>query len=419
LHLGVDMVRPFAVVIALEEVVSAQFAKKRFLRIGAVGVASGLGLVSFAGPAWGTSGSFTPGDVVVYEVGTSGGAAPSSTSGPVSLVDYSTAGTASGFSVALPTADSGSTHALTESGSATYDGELTLSGDGTTLIATGYDAPVGVTKITSATGTPRTVAVVSASGTADTSTSLSDTTTEAQNFRSGTSVSGASIYTGGGGGIGLAADGATSDTYLNADAVHEVQIVGNQLYESTTSSIAQVGTGLPTGTSPTETPLIASPPSKFEPAQFALVTIGSGSTPNTLYVADTGNNAIEKYSLVSNVWTLTGSVTADQVTGLTASVSKGVATVYATDATSTGAAFNSLLVSVTDSSGFDGSLAGAPVTTLVTAPTGVSFKGVAFAPIAPPAETPEAPSVLLLPLAGAVALAGAVVIVRRRRVVSA
>jgi MYXO-CTERM domain-containing protein len=393
-----------------------RLAMRKTARIGTLGAAAGLLLVAFSTPAWGASGSFTKGDVVVYEVGTSGGATPSSTSGPISLVEYNTSGTPSGFTVALPTADSGSTHALTDSGSATYDGELTLSGDGTSLIATGYDAAAGVAKITSATGTPRTVAVVSGSGTVDTSTSLTDSTTEGQNFRSATSVSGASVYLGGGAGIGLASDGSTSATYLNADAVHEVQIVGNQLYESTTSAINQIGTGLPTATNPTESPLIASPPSKFEPAQFALVTVGSGSSPNTLYVADTGNNAIEKYSLVSNVWTLTGSVTADQVTGLTASVSNGVATVYATAATSAGAAFNSLLVSVTDSSGFDGSLTGATVSTLVTAPTGVSFKGVAFSPTpsGPPAETPEASSVLLLPLLGVVALGG-VAVVRRRR----
>jgi hypothetical protein len=411
------MVRPFLLVMrALEAVMLERLAMRKTARIGTLGAAVGLWLVAFSAPAWGASGSFTQGDVVVYEVGTSGGATPSSTSGPISLVEYNPSGIPSGFTVALPTADSGSTHALTDSGSATYDGELTLSGDGASLIATGYDAAAGVAKITSATGTPRTVAVVSGSGTVDTSTSLSDSTTEGQNFRSAISVSGASLYTGGGAGIGIAGDGSTSATYLNADAVHEVQIVGNQLYESTTSAINQIGTGLPTATNPTKSPLIASPPAKFEPAQFALVTVGSGSSPNTLYVADTGNNAIEKYSLVSNVWTLTGSVTADQVTGLTASVSNGVAAVYATAATSTGAAFNSLLISVTDSSGLDGSLTGAAVSTLVTAPTGVSFKGVAFAPTAsgPPAQTPEAPSVLLLPLGGALVLGG-VAAVRRRR----
>jgi hypothetical protein len=393
-----------------------ELQKKRASRIGAVGAMTGLWMCALSAPAWSAPTSFTQGDVVVYEVGTAGGAAPSSTSGPVSLVDYSTGGTPSGFSAALPTVDNAPAHALTESGSATYDGELTLSGDGTALIATGYDAPSGTTKITSAKTTPRTVAVVPASGVPDTSTALSDLTTEGDNFRSATSVSGASLYSGDGKGIGLASDGATSASYLDADNVHEVQIVGNQLYVSTTTAIDQVGTGLPTTAGPTESPLITTPPASFEPAQFALVTIGSGSTANTLYVADTGNNAIEKFSLVSGVWTLTGSVAAPLVTGLTASVTGGVAHIFATDATSTSGSFNNLLVGLSDSSGFGGSLTGATVSTLATAPTGVSFKGVAFAPApsTPPAQTPEVGAILLLPLCAA-AFGGGAVVLRRRR----
>ena len=65
-------------------------------------------------------------------------------------------------------------------------------------------------------------------------------------------------------------------------------------------------------------------------------------------------------------------MTADLVTGLTASVSGGVASIYATDAVSTTASFNTQLIGLTDSSGKGGSLTGATVTTLVTAPQGVS-----------------------------------------------
>jgi hypothetical protein len=377
------------------------------------GVMAGSVLLGAAAPAFATAG-FTGGDLVVYEVGTSGGATPSSTSGPVSLVEYPTTGGASVFSVGLPQTTGGGNFQISESGSATFDGEVTLSADGSTLVATGYTAPVGTASITSATNTPRTVALVNAAGTVDTSTSLSDTTTEGQNFRSATMAGvGQSIYTGGGAGIGLTTDGGTSATYLNTDNVHDAQIVGGQLYESTTKVINQVGTGLPTSATPADTTLTTS--ATKEPAQFALVSLTGGSTPDTLYVADEGNNAIEKYSLESGVWTLTGSVTADLVTGLTASVSGGVASIYATDAVSTTASFNTQLIGLTDSSGKGGSLTGATVTTLVTAPQGVSFKGVAFAPVAPPAVTPEVPSILLLPLAGVVVFGGATAVVYRRR----
>ena len=50
------------------------------------GVMAGSVLLGAAAPAFATAG-FTGGDLVVYEVGTSGGATPSSTSGPVSLVE--------------------------------------------------------------------------------------------------------------------------------------------------------------------------------------------------------------------------------------------------------------------------------------------------------------------------------------------
>ncbi len=387
----------------------------------AVGAAMiGVGVLGVAIPASATPTSFTPGDLVVYEtLGTS------TNSQPVSLVDYGTNGTASGFSVALPIADSGTTHALTESGSALNDGELTLSADGYSLIATGYDAAPGVASITSST-VPRTVAIVSSTGTVDTTTSLSDSTTKANNFRSATTaVTGGSIYTGGGGGAGITPDGGTSATYLNGDKVHEVQVVNGQLYESTTKAINAVGTGLPTSGSPADTSLITGSnlPANFGPDQFAFVTLGSGPGPDTLYVADGSNgatsgdpNAIEKYSLESGVWTATGSITVPLVVGLAADVVNGVANIFVTGATATTAANNTVLEEFTDSSGFGGTLSGTSPVWSTPAPSGTDFKGLAFAPVAQPGtQTPEVPLVLLLPLSGALVTGGYVVYRRRYR----
>jgi hypothetical protein len=263
----------------------------------------------------------------------------------------------------------------------------------------------------------------------DTSTSLTDGTTEANNFRSSTTaVTGGNIYTGSGGGTGITTDGGTSSTYLTGDKVHEVQVANNQsgnpqLYESTTKNIFSVGTGLPTSGSPTTVALLASPnlPANFGPDQFALVTLGSGPNPDTLYVADGSNgatagdpNAVEKYSLESGVWTATGSVTVPLAVGLAVSVSGGVASIYATGATTSSAGNNTVLYGITDHSGFGGTLSGT-ATTLATAPTGTDFKGLAFAPMTPGTGTPEAPYVLILPVATAAALGGYVALRRRRR----
>jgi len=389
------------------------------VKAGVAGLATLIGTFTVAAPAWSTPTQFTAGDLVVYETqGTS------SASQAVSLVDYSTSGTPSGFVVNLPTTQSGSTHYLTESGSALNDGELTDSADGQSLVATGYDAPTGVASITSAINTPRTVAIVSPTGTVDTSTLLSDSTTEANNFRSATTAAtGGSIYTGSGGGVGITSDGGTAATYLTSDKVHEVQVVDGQLYESTTKNIDQVGTGLPTGGTQTDTALLsgANLPSDFGPDQFALVTLGSGPGPDTLYVADgsngssSGPNAVEKYSLESGVWTATGSVTVPQAVGLAVQVVNGVANVYVTGATTDTAANNTVLDSITDSSGFDGTLSGT-ASTIATAPSGTDFKGLAFAPVAQPGQgLPEVPVVVALPVAAGLLLGGFYVVGRRRR----
>jgi hypothetical protein len=383
-----------------------------------VGALGSMGIVGMSATGAFGAGQFTMGDLVVYEVqGTSSAASA------VSLVDYSTSGTPSGYSVALPTTSSGSNHALVESGSALNDGELTLSADDQSLIATGYNAAVGTASITSASGLPRTVAIVSPTGVVDTSTSLSDSTTEANNFRSATTaVTGGNIYVGSGGGTGITTDGGTSASYLTADKVHEVQVVGGQLYESTTKNIYSIGSGLPTSGTQTTTALLsgANLPANFGPDQFALVTLGTGTTPNTLYVADGSNgatsgdpSAVEKYSLESGVWTATGSVSVPLVAGLAVSVSGGVASIYVTGATSTSASNNTILAGITDSSGFGGTLSGS-ATTLATAPSGTDFKGLAFAPVTPGAGAPEAPWAVALPILGALLLGGAYVVRRRR-----
>jgi hypothetical protein len=380
-------------------------------------------LIGLSGTAF-AAGGFIPGDLIVYEV-----QGNTSSSAAVSLVDYTESGAPSGFSVNLPTANSGSTHQLTESGSALNDGELTLSADGQSVVATGYDAPSGTTKITSATNTPRTVDVVSTGGTVDSSTVLSDSTTEGQNFRSATtSTAGANIYTGGGAGVGITPDGGTSATYFNADKVHEVQIYNGNLFESTTNGIFQVGSGLPTSGTPADTYLVTAgsngAPAAFGPDQFAFATLGTGTTqPDTMYVADGSNgatandpNQVEKYSLESGVWTLTGTVQVPLATGIAVAVYGGAAHLFVTGATSTTEGANTVLYGITDSSGYEGTLSGS-ATVLANAPSGDAFKGLVFAPPGPGAVTPETPYTLLLPGLAAVGLAGYLVYRRRRGVI--
>jgi hypothetical protein len=327
----------------------------------------------------------------------------------------------------MPTANSGSTHEFVESGSATNDGLLTLSADGQYLYATGYEDAPGTTKITKAAGIPRVVGIVSQTGVVDTSTALTDSQTEGSstspnNFRSATGPTGgtSSIYNAGDGGVAVASDGATTNTFLNTTnsngTPHQIEIYNSNLYLSTTTNIVQVGTGLPTSGSPTLTNLISSTPTGFDPNGFAFATLGSGSTADTLYVADTGANAVEKYAFNGTSATLEGSVSVPNPTGLVVSVSSGVASIYVTAAaTGTGNTYATVLDELTDSSGAGGTLpSGTTVNLLATAGANSSFHGLAWAPSAPGAATPESPIVVALPVLGLVLFGGAFVVYRRR-----
>ena len=382
---------------------------------------TGLACVGLAAPAFGTPTSFTGGDLVVYQV-TETGACCTSTAGSVQLVDYSTAGVASGFSVSLPDTTSGSSNALVESGKATNDGDLTLSADGQYLYATGYDDADGTPSITGVTTVPRTVAIVSSTGAVDTTTALSDSTTEAQNIRSATGPTGgtANFYNGGGAGVGYTADGASTNSFVDpGDTTHQLEISNGNLFESTTTNIFQLGTGLPSSTV-TPTAVITTPPSKFSANGFAFVTLGSGSTPDTLYVADTANNAVEKYAYNGSTATLEGSVTVDDPTGLVASVSGGTAHIYITNGTGTNT-YATQISELTDSSGAGGTLPSTTtVNNLVTVGTGTSlasasFHGLAWAPVATVgASAPETPIAVALPVIAVALFGGAFVVYRRR-----
>src|SRR5262249_1618261 len=113
---------------------------------------------------------------------------------------------------------------------------------------------------------------------------------------------------------------------------------------------------------------------------------------DTLYVADDSSGAaggIFKYSLDNGVWTLHGHIGtgSDAYRGLTGTVSGTTVTLYATGNGGSGATGGGKLVTLTDSTGHDGTLAATP-TTLATASANEAFRGVAFAPQATASATP-------------------------------
>ncbi len=336
--------------------------------------------------------NFTAGNIVVYRVGTGSGAL-AGTATAVFIDEYTTSGT---FvqSIAMPVADSGSNQTLTASGTSTSEGFLALSNDGHYLIVPGYDvAPTGTTTTAS---NFRVIGMIGADGSVDTTRYLTDL--GSGNFRGVASEDGTSFYVSTSGvGVHYATSTATTTTHLSVQIestptnIRTVALFGGQLYESAMSTVASVayrvstvGTGEPTTSGQTVTNLTGvSPNANSSPFAIFFADLSAGEPGlDTLYVADDASTAngggIQKYSLVGGSWISNGTILDAGVRGLTASVSAGVVTLYATTASS--------LDKLVDSSGYNGALSGSLVH-LVTAGLNTAFRGVAFAPT-PASATP-------------------------------
>src|SRR5215475_9867169 len=103
------------------------------------------------------SAPFTPGNLVIYRVGTGTGSLVN-TGNPVFLDEYTPAG-ALVQSIALPTTASAPNRRLIASGTATSEGLLTRSTDGLYIVLSGYDAALGTSGLagTTSSAVPRVV----------------------------------------------------------------------------------------------------------------------------------------------------------------------------------------------------------------------------------------------------------------------
>jgi hypothetical protein len=336
--------------------------------------------------------AFTPGNLVIYQVG-DGSAALSNASTAAFLVEIQPSGTLAGNTIALPTADSGANQTLTNSGTASSEGALTLSGNGQFLTFGGYDVVPGtqfsggsiVNSPTTGTGAVlRVIGRADSNGVIDTSTTT--TAFSANNIRGAVSNDGTQFWavgansgviynTLGGSGAGTAV--ATNFTNLRVPA-----IANGQLYVSAntgTLRLGTVGTGLPTTTGQTITNLPGLPTASYQPYGYFFADLSAGvAGVDTLYIAADDTDTIRKYSLVAGTWTQTGEYTGQtDVRGLTGVVSGSNVTLYATRDNGTAA---DSVVTVTDTSGYNATANGT-VSTIYTAPnTNVALRGIAPAP---------------------------------------
>ena len=267
-------------------------------------------------------------------------------------------------------------------------------------------------------------AVVKGNGEVNTTTWLEKFANE-NNARSATSSDCKELWLGGNGtktsgGVVFAKLGAIKEesTQFNETDhnVRQVEVAGGQLYMSADPTknpdkltIAKVGAGLPTTKPQTFTNLPFEEGQEPEqPYGFSFLTLGLGSSPDTLYVADKKaggeTSAIVKYGLSGGKWVPHGSVEIPEVSGVTANDVNGLVTIYAT---SSGLSTKEgTLYRIADGSGVNGTLSGVPEE-IGKAPVNEAWRGVAFAPgttIGSGGTPPKLPSIS----AAETALAGAV-----------
>ena len=328
-------------------------------------------------------------NVVVVRVG-DGSAALTNGSTAVFLEEHNAVTGALVSTTALPTAANGAQYPLTMSGTATSEGELSLSDDGHFLSLAGYGVAPGTAAVssTSAATVPRIVARLDATGTVDTSTSLG-TAYDGNSVRGATSADGTGFWTAGNGtgangGVQYQSLGVTAQPVqvLAAPAnVRTVGIFGGQLYGTSGSAgfvdVFSIGTGAPTAAGATQTPLtpVATGASPYGFAVFDLNASVAGA--DTVYVADDRSPAngggVQKYTFDGTTWTLAATFNAgigSGVRGVTGILlGSAVYLVVSTDESP------ARLVSFTDD--------GSPTPTafpLVTAAANTVFRGVSFAP---------------------------------------
>jgi hypothetical protein len=305
--------------------------------------------------------------------------------------------------ITLPTTANGAQAQLTASGTATSEGGMTRSTDGRYVVLAGYAADAGTAAVANtanlSTGTGpvnRVVGRIDTTGAIDTSTRLVDAFTgitgTAGNPRGVASADGTAFWVTGTssstpiGGMFYVTLGSTGTAvHLEGSNIHQTGIFDGQLYESSTSAVEAVGTGLPT-TSPQVPASVAATTSA---RAFAFVDTDATAGVDMLFIAIDANSGttgvlnIQKWTLVGTTWTkdtsfapaLAGVTGAGSgVRGLTAWVDNGTPHIVATLAVSPGNRIVGITVDTETPT----------ATVLATADTNTVFRGVALSPNAAP-----------------------------------
>ena len=318
---------------------------------------------------------FGAGNIVAYRVGDGVGALTGAAA-PVFIDQYTNTGSyVSTFAVPTTGADR-----LVASGSASADGKLSVSTDGSSIVFTGYDAAVGTASVSNTTGATvnRIVGKMNlayvytqpfSSATLHGSNNIRSACSDGTNVwcdGNGSAATGGTTYFGPGAAVQV------SSTTLNQRAV---RIFNGQLYyataSGTTRGVYAVGTGTPTTS-----------------GQVSVNVINTGSASNSTdlafnacgticYIADDrsllGGGGVQRWNLIAGVWTLGYTLAVSTSSGSTSVCvdwSGANPIVYSTGLNAT----TMDIVKITDTG------AGSPLTVLASSPANTFWRGITFAP---------------------------------------
>ena len=344
----------------------------------------------------------TPGNLVIYRVGT-GSNALASTGNEVFLDEYTTAGSLV-QSIAMPATGDGTK--LVSAGNGNAEGVMSISPDGKWIGFTGYNStiPAG-SSITSATSAavPRVAGILNTE-TGTYSLTATGTFFSASSPRGAVTTDGNKIWAvGGNSGVvygtvdnssPFVASGTTANTAAIGTNLRALGVYGNEIYVSTGSgTLPTVGllagnpfaNGLPTAS----TPLPNIPRQGGSPvtSRYAFTFLDVNPTVvgiDTMYTVDDSltSGGLWKYTLDENgIWTGAGSVTAltGALRGLTAGVDGSDVKLYMTGSANT-------LWSYTDTNAFTSTLSGtlSNFTSIATSASNTAFRGVALVGVPEP-----------------------------------
>ncbi|MEX2177052.1 MAG: hypothetical protein WD872_22000 [Pirellulaceae bacterium] len=352
--------------------------------------------------------AFTPGNLLVYRIGTGLPPHPTSNMAIAAFLDEVDRSGTVIQTIPVPTADSGANRGLTASSTAESEGLLTLSADGQYALFAGYNAPLGTKGLTNTNSAtvPRVIGRVGADGVIDTTTLVTNAFSGG-NIRSALSSDGTDIWiTGSGSGGGVrhttfGSDGATTLVSATSTSTRGIAVADGQLYVSTVSGalrIGTVGTGTPTTSGQSIAPLAGIPSGLFgnDPHQFFFADLSpSIAGVDTLYIAD-DTQGLCKFSLSAGSWVLRGSTKfqGDGFRALTGQISGNTITLFLLTDEMT----DSKLVSVTDSASYNQPLSASPTLLFYSAGPARTARGIAFVPEASVAE--PGPDILLTTAGG-------------------